>query len=205
MRLLLGTNNPGKQAEISALLKTIQIEILTPANVELHLDVKEDGETYMENASLKARAFAKESGLWVLADDSGLEVDILNGAPGLFSARYSPEPGAGDRDRRLYLLQTLKEFPQPWKARFTCTAVLSSPDGETYHSVGICEGEIIPEEKGTGGFGYDPIFLIPQKQETMAQLSLEEKNQLSHRARAVAGMIPILLQIQENKSSLKGF
>lgn len=195
MRLLIGTNNIGKQAEIADLLEGLEIEIIFPAQIGLRLKVEEDGGTYLANARLKARAFAHESGMWTLADDSGLEVDALDGAPGLYSARFAPLPEATDRDRRAYLLSQLSNIPGPWKAHFTCTAVLCSPTGETINTHGVCPGEIIPEERGEGGFGYDPIFFIPGKNRTMAELSMEEKNVLSHRARAVREMIPVLRKL----------
>jgi len=184
-KLLIGTNNQGKVKELQDLLKDTGIELITPAQIHLDLDVIEDGHTYAENATKKAVAFAHASGLISLADDSGLEVDALDGAPGLYSARYSPKLNATDRDRRLYLLQNLQDKPHPWTARFHATIAIGVPNGETYLTEGFCEGEIIPEERGVGGFGYDPIFLLTGLGKTMAELSMEEKNRLSHRARAV--------------------
>ena len=183
--LLIATNNKGKVEELQHLLKDTRIELITPAQISLELDVIEDGYTYAENASKKAVAFAKASGFVSLADDSGLEVDALDGAPGLHSARYSPRPDATDKDRRLYLLQNLKEKPRPWTARFHATIAIAVPNGKTNLTEAFCEGEIIPDERGTGGFGYDPIFLLSGLGKTMAELSMEEKNRLSHRARAV--------------------
>ena len=191
-RLLIATNNKGKINELQDLLKDTGIELVTPAQIGLELDVIEDGKTYAENASKKAIAFAEVSNLVSLADDSGLEVDALDGAPGLYSARYSPKRGATDKDRRLYLLQNLQNVPRPWTARFHATIAIASPNGEIHLTEGICEGEIIPEERGTGGFGYDPIFLLREKGQTMAELSMEEKNRLSHRAKAVMKAKPIL-------------
>ena len=184
-RLLIATNNKGKVEELKDLLKDLSVELVTPAQIGLELDVTEDGHTYAENATKKAVAFAKASGLISLADDSGLEVDALDGAPGLHSARYSPKRGASDKDRRLFLLQNLRGKPLPWTARFHATIAIAIPDGESLLTEGICEGEIVPEERGTGGFGYDPIFLLPELGKTMAELSMDEKNRLSHRAKAV--------------------
>jgi XTP/dITP diphosphohydrolase len=123
-----------------------------------------------------------------------LEVEALNGEPGLYSARYGSQDGQklSDKDRRAFLIKHLKDKPRPWTARFCATIAIALPTGETYLTEGICEGEIIPEERGTGGFGYDPIFLLTELRKTMAELSMDEKNRLSHRARAVIGAKSIL-------------
>ena len=194
-RLLIATNNKGKVKELQDLLKDIGTNVITPGQINLELDVIEDGKTYEENSTKKAIAFANASGMISLADDSGLEVNALDGAPGLYSARYSPKPGATDKDRRLYLLQNLQGKPRPWTARFHATIAIAIPNGETYLTEGFCEGEIIPEERGRGGFGYDPIFLLTDLGKTMAELSMEEKNRLSHRAKAVMKAKPNLLQL----------
>jgi len=194
-RLLIATNNPGKVEELHALLKDLPIQLVTPADIDLVLDVDEDGETYAENAEKKALAFAKASGLTSLADDSGLEVDALNGAPGLYSARYLAKPGATDADRRAYLIKNLVDKPRPWSARFRATIAIAVPKQGVQLAEGDCIGEIIPEERGTGGFGYDPIFLIDKLGRTMAELDMDEKNLISHRARAVMNAIPILEKI----------
>jgi XTP/dITP diphosphohydrolase len=191
-KLLIATNNRGKMVEIQALLGQRKVELLTPAGLGIELEVVEDGKTYAENALLKGRAFAGASGLITLADDSGLEVYALGGQPGLHSARYVPRQGATDADRRKLLLERLKEHPRPWRARFRCWVAVVRPDGAAQMAEGVCEGEIIPEERGQNGFGYDPIFLIPELGKTMAELSMEEKNLLSHRARAVKAALPLL-------------
>ena len=191
-KLLIATNNNGKVIELQDLLKGSGIEFITPAQLNLELDVEEDGTTYAENASKKAIAFAKASGLISLADDSGLEVEALDDAPGLYSARYSPKPGAKDADRRAFLLENLKDKPRPWKAHFHATIAIATPAGEVQLAEGNCYGEIIPEERGTGGFGYDPIFFMPELGKTMAELDMDEKNRLSHRARGVMNAMPIL-------------
>lgn len=193
-KLLLATNNAGKIKELRALLQGMKAEILTPNELGLELDVMESGDTYLENAAKKAIAFAKASGMLSLADDSGLEVAALDGAPGIYSARYSPKKGASDKDRREYLLEQLQSKPRPWMARFHCTVVLASPSGETLSSDGECRGEIIPQERGIGGFGYDPIFLINGTGRTMAELGMAEKNRLSHRARAIQSIWPVLVE-----------
>ena len=190
--LLLASENRGKWIEIQELLKDLPIELKTPADLDLRLNVVEDGATYAENAALKAKAFSRASGLVCLADNSGLEVDALDGKPGLYSARFAPWEGATDADRRRYLVERLQDRPRPWTAHFHCTVALSAPGGQLYYAEGNCPGEIIPEERGTGGFGYDPIFLIPELGKTMAELPMEEKNRRSHRALAVIAARPIL-------------
>jgi XTP/dITP diphosphohydrolase len=184
-KLLIATNNIGKVIELQEILKDLNIQLVTPADINLVLDVIEDGNNYQENAGKKAIEFSKASGLISLADDSGLEVDALNGAPGLYSARYSPKPNATDKDRRMYLLENLKDKPRPWKARFHATIAIAKLSGEIEFADGNCYGEIIPEERGTNGFGYDPIFLFSELGKTMAELENEHKNQISHRALAV--------------------
>lgn len=193
-KLLIATNNQGKVKELKDLLRDTGIQLITPAQINLDLDVVEDGHTYAENATKKAIAFAQASRLISLADDSGLEVDALNGAPGLYSARYGSSNGEklSDKDRRDYLLKNLKDKPRPWTARFHATIAIAIPNGETRLSEGFCEGEIIPRERGSGGFGYDPVFLLSELGKTMAELSMEEKNRLSHRAKAVMNAKPIL-------------
>jgi len=193
-QLLIATNNQGKIEELHELLADLNIELITPSQIGLDLDVVEDGLTYAENATKKAVAFAQASGLISLADDSGLEVDALNGEPGLYSARYgAPEGGPllSFAERRKYLVGNLRGKPRPWTARFRATIAIAK-DGNVQFTEGICEGEIIPEDRGTGGFGYDPIFLLPELGKTMAELSMDEKNRLSHRARAVMNAKGIL-------------
>jgi XTP/dITP diphosphohydrolase len=193
--LLLATNNHGKVAEMQALLEGLPLELVTPLSIGLELDVPENGETYAENATVKAEAFARASGLVSLADDSGLEVDALEGRPGLHSHRFAPQPNATDADRRRHLLLNLTGKPRPWTARFRATVAVTVPGQGTRLVVGTCEGEIIPQERGSNGFGYDPLFLIPEFGRTMAELTMDEKNRLSHRARAVNNAIPILKEI----------
>jgi XTP/dITP diphosphohydrolase len=194
-KLLIATNNQGKVKELQDLLKETGIELVTPADINIDLEVVEDGKTYKENAAKKAVAFARASKLISLADDSGLEVDALNGAPGLYSARYHPKPGANDADRRAYLIENLMDKPRPWTAHFHATIAIAIPEQDVHIVEGNCFGEIIPQERGTGGFGYDPIFLFPELNRTMAELEMEEKNRISHRARAVMNAIPILKKI----------
>ncbi|MEN4041101.1 MAG: RdgB/HAM1 family non-canonical purine NTP pyrophosphatase [Anaerolineaceae bacterium] len=195
--LLLATNNRGKRVEMLSILRAApsladRINLVTPAELHLELSVDETGNTYAENAALKALAFCQASGLIALADDSGLEVAALGGSPGLHSARYSPLPGATDADRRTYLLAQLAGKPRPWKAHFHCTVAIAAPGGGLYYRQGRVDGEIIPEERGTQGFGYDPLFYLPELQKTMAELNMADKNRLSHRARALQAALPIL-------------
>jgi len=191
-KLLIATGNKGKVKEIQALLDGLEVELVTPKDLGLEMEVVEDGTTYAENAGKKAHAYSQASGLIALADDSGLEVEALGGEPGLYSARYSGRPGATDADRRAFLLEKLKEQPRPWKAHFHATVAIGLPDGRVEFVEGNCYGEIIPEERGDNGFGYDPIFFIAALNRTMAELSMDEKNRLSHRALAVKHALPIL-------------
>jgi XTP/dITP diphosphohydrolase len=193
--LLIATNNRGKVEELQALLNDLPVRLVTPADIHLQLEVDEDGTTYAENAEKKALAFAKASGLVSLADDSGLEVEALDGAPGLYSARYLSRPGATDADRRAYLLRNLGNKSKPWKACFRATIAIAVPGEGVQLADGECRGEIISEERGEGGFGYDTIFLIPPLGRTMAELDMDEKNKVSHRARAVMNARPILIKI----------
>ena len=190
--LLIASNNQGKIDEISHLLRDFGTRIVTPESLGLEFDVEESGQTYAENATLKASAYASATGLTSLADDTGLEVKALDGAPGLHSKRLSTSPDATDADRRTLLIARLAPYPHPWEARFYCVVAVVNPSGEIFLSEGECRGEIIPEERGQNGFGYDAIFLLEGMGLTMAELDLENKNMVSHRARAVRGAIPRL-------------
>lgn len=192
MKLLIATNNKGKLEEVQALLAGLDLELVSPEQLGVDLHVTEDGATYAENAEKKAVAFARITDLISLADDSGLEVDALDGAPGLYSARYTGKPDATDADRRAYLLKNLAGAPRPWLARFRAAIAIAVPHGSVQVLEGQCPGEIIPEERGAGGFGYDPIFFIPELGRTMAELDRQEKNRISHRARAILKARPIL-------------
>ena len=192
IKLLLATHNQGKLAEFQSLLSGLNLELLSPKDLDLDIQVRERGLTYMENAVLKAAIFADSAKIWTLADDSGLKVDALGGAPGLFSARYAPEPNATDKDRRRYLVQNLEGTPQPWKASFECVVALVGPEGSPIVTSGSCPGDIIPEGRGHGGFGYDRIFRLEGSGLTMAELTPDQKNEISHRALAVKKLIPIL-------------
>ena len=193
--LLIASTNPGKLVEIGALLDDLPIRLALPADIGIRLRVEETGSTYAENAALKAAAYCQASGLVTLADDSGLEVDALGGAPGLRSARFSSKPGATDADRRAKLIQALSRYPHPWTARFRCAVVVAAPHCPVKIFWGAVEGEIIPRESGEHGFGYDRLFWIPAAGKTLAELDMEEKNKFSHRALAVDQAIPYLLEI----------
>ena len=185
-KLLLGTNNQAKVREYKTLLQDIPFEMVTLAEQGITTVVNEVGESLEENASLKATILAKESQLLTLADDSGLEVDALGGEPGRLSARYAGE-GASDRDRINYLLSRLKDVPVPWPERsacFRCVIAVATPGGVVEICSGECRGFITFEPRGKEGFGYDPIFYLPELDKTMAELPLRIKNQVSHRGQA---------------------
>ncbi len=190
-RLLIATTNPGKQREYRALLREVPAGIVFPDELGIALEVEEDGATFRENAAKKARALAHESGLLAAADDSGLEVEALGGEPGVRSARYAG-PGADDPQRRAFLLGKLRGIPVPRRARFVCVIAIALPDGAVEFAEGECRGEITVAERGTNGFGYDPVFQVEGRTETMAEISAQEKNRISHRARAARAAIPIL-------------
>src|SRR5512135_2926430 len=147
-QLLIATGNRGKLAEIQSLFNGSNVELLIPEMLGISLEVEESGSTYEENAALKATAFARLSGMVTLADDSGLEVDVLGGQPGIRSARFSPVPVATDADRRAYLLSMLDRLPQPWTAHFHCTVAIALPDRRVFYAQGNCPGEIIRTERG---------------------------------------------------------
>jgi XTP/dITP diphosphohydrolase len=195
---MIATLNLGKQREFRELLAPLvartQARLLVPGERGPALDVDETGLTYSENATLKAVALAQVSGVPALGDDSGVEVAALGGAPGLFSARFAG-PGASDADRRAKLLRDLSQVPTPRLARFACAIAVALPDGSVRLFAGECRGEIALAENGVGGFGYDPLFYIPDEGATMAALPLEVKNTISHRARAVQAAMPYLVEV----------
>jgi XTP/dITP diphosphohydrolase len=187
-RLLIATRNPGKAREYRELLTGLPLEVTYLDLEGITLEVEEKGASFAENAEQKARTYANASGLWTWADDSGLEVDALNGAPGIYSARYAGH-GATDADRRRKLLNALAGVP--WErrtARFRCVIAIARPEmrGDVRTVQGICEGVVAFGPAGDNGFGYDPIFYLPDLGATMAQLPSEEKNRISHRGRAAA-------------------
>lgn len=185
-RLLLGTRNPGKVIEITTILHSSGLSFSSLQEFPEVGPAAEDGVTYAENAIAKAQFYAAATGLSALADDSGLEVAALGGAPGVYSARYAGE-GASDADRRALLLSELaKVETRNRRARFVAAVAIARPDGAVLNlSEGICEGTIIFESRGTGGFGYDPLFVPDGYDQTFAELSDRVKNRISHRARAL--------------------
>jgi len=190
--LLIASGNPGKIREIKTILSPLDCKIISAEERGINLQVEETGASYSENAALKAKAYLHSANMMVLADDSGLEVDALNGQPGIFSARFSPKKNATDYDRRKYLISQLQGKPRPWTAHFHCTAILAIPGERFIETTGRCSGVIIPEERGTHGFGYDPVFYIPEHDATMAELPASLKNRISHRGRALMAMIPYI-------------
>lgn len=192
-QLLVATHNPGKVREFAEMLADMEIEFLSLDDAGVTTDVEETGKTFRENALLKGYAYAAETGLLTLADDSGLEVDALDGAPGVYTARYG---GAGftHEDRYRLLLENLTAVSPPNRtARFRCVIALVAPDGSLLgEAEGVCEGLIAQQPAGDGGFGYDPVFYIPEQQQTMAQVGSAIKHQISHRGRAMRQIEPLL-------------
>ena len=195
-KLLVATHNQGKVTEFAEMLQDLAIEWLSLDDVGVVQDVAETGSTFRENSVLKARAYAAETGLLTLADDSGLEVDALDGAPGVYTARYGGE-GLTAVQRYQKLINDIKTVPEPRRtARFRCVIVLAAPDGTILgESEGVCEGRIALEPVGDNGFGYDPVFYLPQFNKTMAQLPAAQKHQISHRGQAVQAIVPRLREL----------
>jgi XTP/dITP diphosphohydrolase len=183
-RLLVATTNKGKLKEYGHLLSGIPYELVTPADCGINADLAETGQSFEENAILKATTLASISCLLTLADDSGLEVDALGGAPGTQSHRWAGEK-ATDADRNAYLLARLKEAPDKSRAaQFRCVIAIAEPNGKVELFSGSCQGVIAKAPKGIHGHGYDPVFYVPELKKTMAELTVQEKNLLSHRGRA---------------------
>jgi XTP/dITP diphosphohydrolase len=194
-KLLLATNNKAKVREYRSLLRALPFELVTLSEQGINTVVSEAGESLEENAELKAVAFSEESQLTALADDSGLEVDALGGEPGPVSARCAGE-GASDEERVEYLLARLKDVPwQKRSARFRCVIAIATPEGKVGFCSGECPGMITFEPKGEEGFGYDPIFYLPVLNKTMAELSLEVKNTVSHRGEAARKVPSVLARL----------
>jgi len=195
-KLLIASNNAHKLQELREVLAGVPFDLVAPADVGLNLTVPEDGATYAENATRKARAFAAASGLLTLADDSGLEVQALGGRPGLRSARYAGE-GAPNARRIAKLLGELANVPwEQRQARFVCVMAIATPGGEVHLCAGECAGSITFSPRGEGGFGYDPVFFLPEHNQTMAELPAAVKNQISHRGRAGQAARAVLAALQ---------
>jgi len=192
-RVVLASNNAGKVREINQLLQNQQIQVIPQREFDIR-DIEETGLTFVENAILKARHAAKESGLAAIADDSGLEVDALKGAPGIYSARFGG-PGCNDQDNNNKLLESLRDVPEDERsARFQCLMVYMrhADDPTPIICQGTWEGRIMLKPQGENGFGYDPLFFVPQENCTSAQLSPEIKNSLSHRGQALNKLLAAL-------------
>ena len=195
MILVAATANPGKLRELAALLADSEFTLRSLADFAAAPAVNESGETFVANARLKAHAAAAHTGSPALADDSGLEVDALGGLPGVRSARFAADAGAGSGDAAnlALLLSRLRGVPEAARtARFRCAVVVARPDGAELIADGTCEGRIAEAPRGSGGFGYDPVFLAPSLGRTFAELSAAEKDRVSHRARAIAALRPRL-------------
>lgn len=199
MELILASNNQGKLREISQLLAPLGLEVKTAAQAGFSEDVEETGDTFEANAKLKACTVAQALGLPALADDSGLTVEALGGAPGVYSARYAG-PGASDAERSAKLLRELAEVPEEKRAAaFVCVMACCLPSGQVLTAQGRLEGRIALEPIGSNGFGYDPVFELPERGCTVAQLSAEEKNAISHRGRALRELAQNLVEFIKQK------
>lgn len=194
-KLLIATRNPGKVAEFADIMNDLKVDWLSLADLGITQEVAETGSTFTENAILKARAYAAAAGVLTLADDSGLEVDALGGAPGVQTARFGG-PGLSHEARFRLLLARMADVPEEQRtARFRCVIALATGAGEVLATAeGVCEGHIAKEPAGSYGFGYDPIFVVAEKGVTMAQLPPEIKHPLSHRGRAIQALAPQLKQ-----------
>ena len=183
MKFVLATQNPKKLKEMSAILGELGVEVVSEADIGVKIEVEETGETFAENSLLKAKAVMEATKLPAIADDSGLCVDALNGGPGVYSARFGGE-GLDDRGRYMLLLQTMRGQTTR-AAHFTCAIACAFPNGDTITAEGQAPGTIAFAPMGEGGFGYDPVFFVPDKAKTFAQLTQEEKAEISHRGKAL--------------------
>ena len=187
MKYVLATHNPGKLKEMGAILARFGVEVVSPKDLGLTVDVEETGTTFAENAMLKAKAICTAAQLPAIADDSGLCVDALNGGPGVYSARYGGE-GLDDRGRYMLLLNNMRGQTTR-AAHFACAIACAFPNGDTLTAEGRCDGTIAFAPMGEGGFGYDPVFFVPEKAKTFGQLTAEEKSAISHRGRALESFV----------------
>ena len=191
-RLAVASRNPGKVREILAICNDWPVRWLTAD--ERWPDVEETGDTYLENATLKAVAVARAVGVDAIADDSGIEVDALGGGPGVRSARFSGR-GATDRANLAKLIDAIRDVPSHDRtARYRCVALVATPGGRATHAEATCEGSLAAEPRGEGGFGYDPIFVPEGFEQTSAELPAEQKDEISHRGRALRELVPFLLR-----------
>ena len=192
IKIIFATGNQGKMREIKAIMSDMDVEILSMKEAGIDVDIEENGTTFEENALIKARAIVKEAGAIVLADDSGLEIDYLDKAPGVLSARYMGEDTPYSI-KNAHILNLLKEVEgNARSARFVCSIAAVFPDGREFTTYATIEGEIAHKSAGENGFGYDPIFFVPEFGKTTAELSADEKNKISHRGKALSMMKEIL-------------
>ena len=199
MKLVIATGNRNKVAEIRNKFSSLKnIEIIPLSDFENIPEIVEDADSFTGNALKKARVIRDFTGLPAMADDSGLEVDALNGEPGVYSARYGGE-GLTDRDRYLLLLENMEDIPGRRSARFRCCIAIALPDGREFTTEGRCEGVITTAPSGDNGFGYDPVFFLPEYGRTMAELTLDIKNRISHRGRALDSAALILGKIEDER------
>ena len=187
MKYVLATHNPGKLKEMGAILARFGVEVVSPKDLGLTVEVEETGATFAENAMLKAKAICAAAKLPAIADDSGLCVDALNGGPGVYSARYGGE-GLDDKGRYMLLLNSMRGQTTR-AAHFACAIACAFPNGDTLTAEGRCDGTIAFAPMGEGGFGYDPVFFVPEKAKTFGQLTAEEKSAISHRGRALESFV----------------
>lgn len=195
MELILATRNEGKVRELEAMLSGLDVVVTSLADHPEVPEIIEDGDTFLENARKKARAVVEITGCMALADDSGLTVIALGGAPGVNSARYAGKQGDYKANNEKLLMEMAGVPDGKRSAAFVCTMVLARPGGEEWDVEGRCEGKIIREHRGSGGFGYDPLFYVPEEGSTMAELPMGRKNEISHRGRALAQIKKILVDI----------
>jgi XTP/dITP diphosphohydrolase len=201
MELILATRNEGKVRELGAMLSGLDVYVTSLADHPEVPEIIEDGQTFLENARKKARAVVEITGRMALADDSGLVVEALGGAPGVNSARYAGRQGDYKANNEKLLVE-MADVPDGERgAAFVCTMVLARPGGEEWDVEGRCEGEIIREYRGSGGFGYDPLFYVPEEGLTMAELPMGRKNEISHRGKALARIKEILVDILGEKEN----
>lgn len=195
MKVVLASNNQNKLREMKAILSPLGWEIFSQKEIGVHVDPEENGTTFEENSFIKAQAVMEACGYPAIADDSGVEVDALNGAPGVYSARYGGEACPDDKARNRFLMKNMESVPDEARTgRFVSVITMVWPDGKTVAARGELEGTILREEIGDGGFGYDPLFYIPTEGMTMAEISPERKNQISHRAVALRNFVEKLTE-----------
>lgn len=193
MKYALATANPGKIKEIREILSNLGIDFVTREDLGIDFDIEETGDTFFENAKLKAEAICKASNMPAIADDSGLVVDALDGAPGVYTSSYGGEELSND-ERYMYMLDKMKNIDnmEQRTAKFVSTIVCAYPDGKILTASGECEGHIAKSPRGTGGFGYDPVFVPAGEERTLAEMSLVEKNAISHRGKALRKFAEVL-------------